>query len=233
MNNFRWCETITAMSSGSRVQISRFWMSLWSNQGWSSALWDSQGAFKEDLLQLVPVLLMFVPMKRILKVKINTQGPKKIRSFFHHTFIPNTSNYILFRTNCAIHWPLSYCARRWIGHDYKTKKKEKTHHSQEVHQLNWLLTTNTKSQAIGGDILPNLMPISVKFTLRSSGSQAKHKNIIRFRLPMEMIKNHSLMERLCPERKVHPGANYFAQSDELLRFLLFFTCKKHIKCGFV
>ena len=180
MNNFRWCETITAMSSGSRVQISRFWMSLWSNQGWSSALWDSQGAFKEDLLQLVPVLLMFVPMKRILKVKINTQGPKKIRSFFHHTFIPNTSNYILFRTNCAIHWPLSYCARRWIGHDYKTKKKEKTHHSQEVHQLNWLLTTNTKSQAIGGDILPNLMPISVKFTLRSSGSQAKHKTLLGF-----------------------------------------------------
>merc|ERR1719225_54314 len=38
-----------------------------------------------------------------------------------------------------------------------------------------------------------------------------------------MIKNHSLMERLCPERKVLPEANYFAQSDELLRFLLFFT----------
>merc|ERR1719436_2049698 len=31
------------------------------------------------------------------------------------------------------------------------------------------------------------------------------------------------MERLCPERKVHPRANYSAQSDELLRFLLFFT----------
>merc|ERR1719486_257459 len=38
-----------------------------------------------------------------------------------------------------------------------------------------------------------------------------------------MIKNPSLMERLCPERKVHPCAKYFAQSDELLRFLLFFT----------
>ena len=49
----------------------------------------------------------------------------KIRVFFHHTFIPNTSNYILFRTNCAIHWPLSYCARRWIGHNYKTKKEGK------------------------------------------------------------------------------------------------------------
>merc|ERR1719486_1125422 len=38
-----------------------------------------------------------------------------------------------------------------------------------------------------------------------------------------MIKNPFLMERLCPERKVHPRARYFAQSDELLRFLLFFT----------
>ena len=47
----------------------------------------------------------------------------------------------------------------------RKKRKKKTHLSQEVHQLNWLLTTNTKSQAIGGDILPNLMPISVKFTL--------------------------------------------------------------------
>ena len=49
----------------------------------------------EDLPQFVPVLLMFVPMKRMLEVKINTQGPKKFGVFFTIRLFPThqTTSY--------------------------------------------------------------------------------------------------------------------------------------------
>ena len=165
MNNFRWCETITAMSSGSRVQTSRSWMSLLSKQGWSSALWRSQGAFKEDLPQFVPVPLMSMPMKvwcrnKHARPKRNSEYFFTIRLFPTHQTTSYHGPIVLYIDLLAIvpGDELAMIIRR-------KKRKKKTHLSQEVHQLNWLLTTNTKSQAIGGDILPNLMPISVKFTL--------------------------------------------------------------------